>query len=130
MVKSLSRDMSVLIYIKKNQDNLLEALKVSECDFSNTNRGLCNNKIIFDACALYMAQIGENVKLLSDSTVEYLNDYFNTGILRYFRNMIDHTYEKVNKKYLKAYIFNMIEPKAVMEIRNRINYCNENAEDG
>ncbi|EOS68712.1 hypothetical protein C818_03527 [Lachnospiraceae bacterium MD308] len=126
MVKSLSRDMSVLIYIKKNQDNLLEALKVSKCDFSNTNRGLCNNKIIFDACALYMAQIGENVKLLSDSTVEYLNDYFNTGILRYFRNMIDHSYEKVNRQILQAYIQQMCSQDVYDAVSRRIQYCKQN----
>lgn len=42
--------------------------------------------------------------------------------------MIDHTYEKVNKKYLKAYIFSMITAEAMAEIKSRINYCNENAE--
>ena len=67
----------------------------------------------------YMAQIGEAAKLLTDDTQNSLT-CINAGILKAFRNMIDHTYEKVNKKYLKAYIFNMIEPKAVMEIRNRI----------
>lgn len=30
--------------------------------------------------------------------------------------------------YLKAYIFSIIETKAIAEIKNRINYCNENAE--
>lgn len=49
-------------------------------------------------------------------------------MLKAFRNMIDHTYEKVNKKYLKAYIFSMITSEAMAEIKNRINYCNENAE--
>lgn len=52
----------------------------------------------------------------------------NFGVLKAFRNMIDHTYEKVNKRYLKAYIFSMIAPEAIAEIKNRINYCNENAE--
>lgn len=52
----------------------------------------------------------------------------NAGVLKAFRNIIDHTYEKVNKKYLKAYIFSIIEPEAIAEVKNRINYCNENAE--
>lgn len=81
----------------------------------------------FDLCAFYMVQIGEASKLLTDDTKNSLT-CINVNVLKAFRNMIDHTYEKVNKRYLKAYIFSMIAPEAVAEVKNRINYCNENAE--
>ena len=66
-------------------------------------------------------------KMLTNETQSSLT-CINAGVLKAFRNMIDHTYEKINKKYLKAYIFSMIEPRAITEIKSRINYCNENAE--
>lgn len=59
-----------------------------------------------------MAQIGEASKMLTDDTQQSLT-CINAGVLKAFRNMIDHTYEKVNKKYLKAYIFSIIEPEAI-----------------
>ena len=62
----------------------------------------------FDLCAFYMAQIGEASKMLTDDTQNFLT-CINAGVL-------------------KAYIFSMIEPSAITEIKNRINYCNENAE--
>lgn len=45
-----------------------------------------------------MAQIGEKIKLLTDSTKADLNQYFNTETLVYFRNMIDHDYDNINRK--------------------------------
>lgn len=81
----------------------------------------------FDLCAFYMAQIGEASKLLTDDSQNSLS-CIDFSVLKAFRNMIDHTYEKVNKKYLKAYIFSMITPETMAEIKRRINYCNENAE--
>lgn len=81
----------------------------------------------FDLCAFYMAQIGEASKMLTDESQSSLT-CINFSVLKAFRNMIDHTYEKVNKKYLKAYIFSMITAEAMAEIKSRINYCNENAE--
>ncbi len=81
----------------------------------------------FDLCAFYMAQIGEASKMLTDESQSSLT-CINFSVLKVFRNMIDHTYEKVNKKYLKAYIFSMITAEAMAEIKSRINYCNENAE--
>ena len=81
----------------------------------------------FDLCAFYMAQIGEASKMLTEDTQNSLA-CIDISVLKAFRNMIDHTYEKVNKKYLKAYIFSMTETKAMTEIKNRIKFCNENAE--
>lgn len=125
MTKSYKKDIQLLMSILQRQNDMKEVIKRFGCSQNNLEQ----DKMAFDLCAFYMAQIGEAAKLLTDDTQNPLT-CINAGILKAFRNMIDHTYEKVNKKYLKAYIFNMIEPKAVMEIRNRINYCNENAEDG
>lgn len=50
-------------------------------------------------------------------------------LLKIFRNMIDHIYEKVNKKYLKAYIYSMVKGEAMKEVIDRINFCREHAED-
>ena len=43
--------------------------------------------------------------------------------------MIDHIYEKVNKKYLKAYIYGMVKGEAMKEVIDRINFCREHAEE-
>ena len=45
------------------------------------------------------------------------------AILRNFRNQIDHVYEKVNKTYLKPFIFSVISKDAIQEIKERIKYC-------
>ena len=68
---------------------------------------------------MYMAQIGEAAKMLS---VEQKNSfvYFDWKTTNYFRNMIDHVYEKVNPKFLKAYIFQMISVESLSEISQAI----------
>lgn len=123
MNKNYSRDMQILTYILKNQVKIKDALKDFNCDFSNTNRGITNHKYAFDLCSMYMAQIGENVKLLSDNSREALKEVCDLNILKYFRNMIDHDYEKVNKSYLQAYIQLIITDKAINIVRNQIKEC-------
>ena len=109
--------------ILQRQNDIREAIERFGCNQNN----LVQDKMAFDLCAFYMAQIGEASKMLTNDTPSSLT-CINAGVLKAFRNMIGHTYEKINKKYLKAYIFSMIEPKAIAEVKNRINYCNENAE--
>lgn len=75
---------------------------------------------------MYMAQIGENVKLLTDKSQEALKEAVNIDILKYFRNMIDHNYEKVNKVYLQAYIQSVISDKAIAAVKNQYLYCMRN----
>lgn len=123
MTTSYKKDIQLLMSILQRQNDIKEAIKRFGCNQNNLEQ----DKMAFDLCAFYMAQIGEASKMLTDDTKNSLT-CINTSILKAFRNMIDHTYEKVNKKYLKAYIFNIIEPKAIAEIKNRIIYCNENAE--
>lgn len=124
MTRTYSRDTQILMRILQNQNNIKEAIQHFQCN--NTN--LHENKMAFDLCALYMAQIGEDIKLLTDSTKQSFS-YLNTKELVYFRNMINHTYEKVDKVVLKAYIFNMIDKKTVAEVKERIQYCSNAAKD-
>lgn len=123
MTKSYKKDIQLLMLILQRQNDIKEVIKRFGCNLNNLEQ----DKMAFDLCAFYMAQIGEASKMLTDDTQNSLM-CINVSVLKAFRNMIDHTYEKVNKKYLKAYIFSMIEPKAITEVKNRINYCNENAE--
>lgn len=81
----------------------------------------------FDLCAFYMSQMGEAAKLLTDDTKESFQN-FNAETTKYFRNMVDHVYEKVNKTYLKAYIFSIISDPSMKEVKERIKYCTDNAE--
>ena len=76
----------------------------------------------FDLCSFYMAQIGESAKLLTEESKSAL-DCLDARILKYFRNQIDHVYEKVNKTYLKPFIFSVISKEAVQEVKERIKYC-------
>ena len=71
----------------------------------------------FDLCAMYMAQIGEHIKNLTDESQEALKEDMNVDILRYFRNMIDHDYEKVNNQFLKPYIQQVVSPKVEAKIK-------------
>ncbi|MCM1264300.1 MAG: hypothetical protein NC313_16440 [Butyrivibrio sp.] len=123
MTKSYKKDIQLLMSILQRQNDIKEAIKRFNCSQNNLEQ----DKMAFDLCAFYMAQIGEASKMLTDDTQNSLT-CINTGVLKEFRNMIDHTYEKVNKKYLKAYIFSIVESKSITEVKNRINYCNENAE--
>lgn len=122
MVKSFSKDIQLLMKILGNQQNIIDAIKHFECNRNN----LENNKMAFDLCAFYMSQIGEAAKLLTDETQKSFK-YFNADCTKYFRNMVDHVYEKVNKTYLKAYIFGTISSETVKEIKDRIKFCSENA---
>ena len=123
MTKSYKKDIQLLMSILQRQNDIDAAIKRFGCNPNTIEQ----DKMAFDLCAFYMAQIGEAAKMLTKDTQDSLI-CINAGVLKAFRNMIDHTCEKVNKKYLKAYIFSMIEPKAIAEVKNRIKYCNENAE--
>jgi uncharacterized protein with HEPN domain len=110
--------------ILKNQNKIEATISHFGCNQTNLEK----NDMAFDLCAFYMAQIGEATKLLTDDTKNSIK-CLDTNILKAFRNMIDHTYEKVNKAYLKAYIFSIILPEAKKEIKCRIQFCNENARE-
>ena len=122
MTKSYKKDIQLLISILERQKEIRETIDLFGCNQSNLEQ----NKKAFDLCAFYMAQIGESSKMLTDNTKKSLT-CINVDTLRLFRNMIDHTYEKINRAYLKAYIFNMVSSSVEMEIKNRINYCKENS---
>lgn len=123
MTKSYSKDIQLLLKISEHQHKIAGVLK----DFKCTEKDLDTNTYAFDLCALYMSQIGEASKYLTDDTKQSFR-YFDPSITSYFRNMIDHIYEKVNKKYLKAYIFGMIKDEAMKEVIDRIKFCREHVE--
>lgn len=95
MTTSYKKDIQLLMSILQRQNDIKEAIKRFGCNQNNLEQ----DKMAFDLCAFYMAQIGEASKMLTDDTKNSLA-CINTSILKAFRNMIDHTYEKVNKKYL------------------------------
>lgn len=123
MTKSYSKDIQLLMKILQNQDKIDKAIKTFNCNQNNLDK----NDMAFDLCAFYMSQIGEAAKLLTDKTKQSFK-YFDADCTKYFRNMVDHVYEKVNRSYLKAYIFSTISKETVAEIKERIKYCTEHAE--
>ncbi len=124
MAKSLSRDIQVLAYILQNQLKIQDVAKRFERDFSvNGSKSVTRDDMAFDLCAMYMAQIGENVKLLTDEMREELDKAMNTSVLKYFRNMIDHAYEKVNKSMLVVYIQTAQSEQAVKAVKDLIKHC-------
>ena len=122
MTKSLKHDIQLLISIRSQQTKIIQVLKDFKCNSNN----LVTNTYAFDLCAMYIAQLGEASKLLTDTSKEDLR-CINPNMMRYFRNIIDHVYEKINKQYLVAYIFNTISEGALQEVNNRIRYCQQNA---
>lgn len=123
MIKSYKKDVQLLMKILQNQQKITNTIEHFNCNSKN----LESNEMAFDLCAFYMSQIGEAAKLLTDDTKESFRN-FNAETTKYFRNMVDHIYEKVNKAYLKAYIFGIISDVSMKEVKERIKYCTDNAE--
>lgn len=73
-----------------------------------------------------MAQIGEKVKGLTDGTYAELDKSANLNNFRYFRNMIDHSYENVNRVMLQAYVQQVSSNMFYAAVKNRVNYCFQN----
>lgn len=92
--KSLKRDVQILLKINENQNFILNVMRDFNCNFSQSKNGLCNNKYAFDLCAFYMAQIGEKIKLLTDSTKSEISKTIKIETFVYFRNIIDHDYDR------------------------------------
>ena len=124
MTKSCAKDVQLLLVILKNQNNIKSALERFGCNQTNLEKDV----MAFDLCSFYMAQIGESAKLLTDDSKISLK-CLDAGILKYFRNQIDHAYEKVNKTYLKPYIFSIISKEAMQEVKDRIKYCTNQAKE-
>lgn len=124
MNKSYKKDVQLLMKILEHQYKIIQIIKDFKCNDTN----LENNEYAFDLCAMHMAQIGEASKYLTDSTKQSFK-YFDASVTSYFRNMINHVYEKVNKKYLKAYIFGMTKQEVIKEVHNRTEFCKKNARD-
>lgn len=122
MTKSLSKDIQLLTKIAMNQEKIKNVLKTFNCDSHN----IIYNEMAFDLCSFYMSQIGEAANHLTDSTKKSFK-YFDSSCTYYFRNKVDHVYEKVNKVYIKTYIFSTISNETVKEIRERIAYCKQNS---
>lgn len=122
MKKSYSKDVGLLINILRNRQKIVETIQLFNCD----DKSLEFNEKAIDLCSFYMAQIGESAKLLTDQTKDSFKT-INMNMFIYFRNRIDHVYEKVNKKILAAYIFNMINKNTENEIKERIKFCQQNA---
>lgn len=118
MTKSYSKDIQLLLAILRNQDNIKKVIERFNCNQNNLEK----DTMAFDLCSFYMAQIGESAKLLTEESKSALS-CLDAGILKYFRNQIDHVYEKVNKTYLKPFIFAVISKEAMLEVKDRIKYC-------
>lgn len=127
MSKSLSRDCQVLLKMIENVNSARDVIKRYNVDFNaRSPRYIAYNKDALDLCSFYMAQFGEKVKLLTDSSREDLNNYADLGIMKYFRNMIDHDYESVNKAVLASYLSILVSNQFLNALQNRLRYCSQN----
>lgn len=124
--KSLSRDMNVILKIIDNVNNMRELILKGGFDFSNTEKGIINNKFAFDLCSFYISQIGEKVKLLTDATVEDLGKVFDIRCCVKFRNLIDHDYEHISKKVLVPYVQMVTSNDFLNALHRRYDYCKQN----
>lgn len=124
MTKSYSRDIQVLTKMLLNIDKARNVVSQFQVDFNaSSSRVLYKNPYAFDLCAFYMAQLGEKVKLLTDSTRNDLSSVVDLGVLKYFRNLIDHDYEAVNKILLQGYIQVLVSDSFRNAVISRLNYC-------
>ena len=123
---SYSRDVALLLSIMKNQKKIKDVVSRFDVSFEQKAKNfICNDEMAFDLCAMYMAQIGEEVKHLTTESKNELSKTLDTSVLYQFRNMIDHTYEKVNKIMLSAYIEKAVRVETVKVVRDRAEYCKE-----
>lgn len=122
LAKSLNRDVFILIGIYKNKMEIINTLK----RFNMTTTDFTNDTVVKAACSLFLAQIGENLKLLSDSSTEYMNRYVDVRDLRRVRNEIDHVYHKVDNQDLRLKVSSVISKVAIQAVLNRIEYCKKN----
>lgn len=108
-------------------DNIDKAIGVIErhnVSFNNaSSNALYRDTEAFDLCSFYMAQVGEKVKLLTDQTKTEISNIVDVGILKYFRNLIDHDYDSVNKQVLQGYIRVLTSKELRNALINRIRYC-------
>lgn len=127
MTKSYKRDIQVLLKMLVNVDNARDVIKRFKLTFnSSAQNALYRNKDAFDLCSFYLAQFGEKVKLLTDASRDDLSKVVDLNILKYFRNIIDHDYESVNKVILQGYIQSLVSNEFRNAIINRIEYCKIN----
>lgn len=127
MTKSYSRDVQVLLKMLSNVDSARDVITRHNCSFSSESKdSLHKNKDAFDLCSFYLAQFGEKVKLLTDQTKSELSKTVNLDILKYFRNIIDHDYESVNKGILQGYIQSLVSNDFRKALVNRVAFCKKN----
>lgn len=125
--KSLKNDISYLYKILEHQNNITNMLKDFNVSLKPASKNyICNNKYATDLAALYISQIGEAVGYLTDDSKNILRQIFSVEMIKYFRNRIDHAYEKVNTTYLVPYIESVISNRAIETVKQRIIYCNNN----
>ncbi len=127
MTTNKGRDIQVLTYILKNQMKIRSAVERLGASLnSSASNSILQDEQAFDLCAMYMAQIGENVKLLTDESKDSLSETISLDVLKYFRNMIDHDYEKINKSFLLPYIESTQSDKAISAVKQLITqYTND-----
>ena len=93
MTKSYKRDIQILLKMLENVDSARDVVNRYNVNFNNSSKSaLYKNKDAFDLCSFYLAQFGEKVKLLTDSSKSNLSSVVDLNILKYFRNIIDHDY--------------------------------------
>lgn len=127
MTKSYKRDIQILLKMLANIDSARDVITRYRVNFaSNSQYSLHLNKDAFDLCAFYLAQFGEKVKLLTDTTRHDLSTIVDLSILKYFRNIIDHDYESVNKVILMSYIQLLTSNDFRNAVIKRIDYCKQN----
>lgn len=126
MNKSLSRDYQVLLKMIENVNSARDVIKRYNVDFNaKSPRFIARDKDALDLCSFYMAQFGEKIKLLTDSSKDYLNNYVDLGIMKYFRNIIDHDYESVNKVVLASYLSILVSNQFLSVLQERAKYCSQ-----
>ena len=121
MNTSFKKDVQPLMNIIKYQHKIRETMQVFKCNQCN----LDSNLMAFDLCAFYMGQINVNLKSLTDETREALKELDVPSELE-FENTMSQTYDTINRKELKVYVFKVASFQMEEKIKDRIQYCFKN----
>ena len=122
MSKNLSRDVQILLRIKKYMDKIKSTLKNHRC---NNLAAFIKDEECMDLCAFSVLQINELSKQLTRDTYNNIH-FISTGNLIPVRNMIAHDYINMQYAVLYAFITQACSSNSYISIKDRLKYCMDN----
>ncbi len=105
-----------------HQKDIIDVL--TETGRKETSR-IVESKVLCSSLALFVAQIGELLDLLTDSSKERFK-LIDSRAIYLIRNRVDHSYATVRPIEIALCALNLSSKEAIEEVRDIRGYCNKN----